>query len=294
MKSSLEKKNCLWGYAFIAPALAAFIVFIAFPFLCSLLLSLTEWNFVSGWSGIKWVGLKNFKSLLTDRNFSYAIKNTFIYAVTTVPTSIVLALILAYILNGKVAGKKLFRTCFFIPYISSLVAITAVFKFLFREDGIINNMLCAMGGVSVQWLSDDRFTKLPIIILMIYTAIGYNLIVYMAAIQNVPKELYEASMLDGATGFKQFVHITVPLISPTTFYLLIVRLIMAFKVFTSINVFVMGDVARSSTSLVVEIYEKAFRHYKFGYASAEAVVLFVIIMIVTAINFWGQKKWVNY
>ena len=210
------------------------------------------------------------------------------------PTSILLALVLAYILNGKVVGKKLFRTCFFIPYISSLVAITAVFKFLFREDGIVNGMLRMFGGSGIQWFSDERFTKLPIIILMNYTAIGYNLIVYMAAIQNVPKELYEASMLDGATGFKQFVHITIPLISPTTFYLLIVRLIMAFKVFTSINVFVMGDVARSNTSLVVEIYEKAFRHYKFGYASAEAVVLFVIIMIVTAINFWGQKKWVHY
>lgn len=294
MKNSLEKKNCLWGYAFIAPALLAFVIFIAFPFICSLMLSLTEWNFVSGWSGIKWVGLKNFKGLLADRNFSYAIKNTFIYAISTVPTSIVIALVLAYILNGKVAGKKMFRICFFIPYISSLVAITAVFKFLFREDGIVNNLICTLGGSNVKWLSDDRFTKLPIIILMVYTAIGYNLIVYMAAIQNVPKELYEASMLDGATGLKQFVHITVPLISPTTFYLLIVRLIMAFKVFTSINVFVMGDVARSSTSLVVEIYEKAFRHYQFGYASAEAVILFAIIMIVTAINFWGQKKWVNY
>lgn len=284
----------MWGYLFIAPALLAFLVFIAFPFICSLLLSLTEWNFVSGWGGIKWVGLRNFKSLLTDRNFTYAIKNTFIYAITTVPTSIILALVLAYILNGKVAGKKIFRTCFFIPYISSLVAITAVFKFMFREDGIVNGFLRMLGGSGIQWLSDERFTKLPIIILMIYTAIGYNLIVYMAAIQNVPKELYEASMLDGATGFKQFIHVTVPLISPTTFYLLVVRLIAAFKVFTSINVFVMGDVARSNTSLVVEIYEKAFRHYKFGYASAEAVVLFVIIMIVTAINFWGQKKWVNY
>lgn len=284
----------MWGYIFIAPALLAFLVFIAFPFICSLLLSLTEWNFVSGWSGIKWVGLRNFKSLLTDRNFTYAIKNTFIYAITTVPTSIILALVLAYILNGKVAGKKIFRTCFFIPYISSLVAITAVFKFMFREDGIVNGFLRMLGGSGISWLSDERFTKLPIIILMIYTAIGYNLIVYMAAIQNVPKELYEASMLDGATGFKQFIHVTVPLISPTTFYLLVVRLIAAFKVFTSINVFVMGDVARSNTSLVVEIYEKAFRHYKFGYASAEAVVLFVIIMIVTAINFWGQKKWVNY
>ena len=221
-------------------------------------------------------------------------KNTFIYAVTTVPTSIVLALILAYVLNDKVYGKKLFRTCFFIPYISSIVALSAVFKFLFRDDGVVNNLITSLGMESIKWMADERFTKVPIILLMIYTAVGYNLIIYMSAIQNVPKEYYEASMLDGATGFKQFCHITFPLISPTTFYLLIVRLIAAFKVFASINIFVMGDYARSNTSLVVEVYEKAFRYYKFGYASAEAFVLFVIILAITLFNFWAQKKWVHY
>lgn len=288
------KKENLVGYAFIAPALVAFLILVAFPFVSSIFLSFTEWNFVSGWEGIRWVGLKNFKALLTDRNFTYAVKNTFIYAITTVPTSILLALVLAYILNGKVFGKKIFRTCFFIPYISSIVALSAVFKFLFRDDGIVNNLLRTFGLEGIKWMADESFTKLPIILLMIYTAVGYNLIIYMAAIQNVPKEYYEASMLDGATSFKQFCHITFPLISPTTFYLLVVRLIAAFKVFASINIFVMGDYARSNTSLVVEVYEKAFRYYKFGYASAEAFVLFVIILIITLFNFWGQKKWVNY
>lgn len=288
------KKENLAGYAFIAPALIAFLVLVAFPFVSSIFLSFTEWNFVSGWKGIKWVGLDNFKALLTDRNFTYAVKNTFIYAITTVPTSIVIALILAYVLNGKVFGKKIFRTCFFIPYISSIVALSAVFKFLFRDDGIVNNLLTSLGMEGIKWMADERYTKVPIIILMIYTAVGYNLIIYMAAIQNVPKEYYEASMLDGATGFKQFCHITFPLISPTTFYLLVVRLIAAFKVFASINIFVMGDYARSNTSLVVEVYEKAFRYYKFGYASAEAFVLFIIILAITIFNFWGQKKWVNY
>lgn len=288
------KKENLAGYGFIAPALIAFVILVAFPFVSSIALSFTEWNFVSGWKGIKWVGLKNFQSLLTDRNFTYAVKNTFIYAVTTVPTSIVLALILAYVLNDKVYGKKLFRTCFFIPYISSIVALSAVFKFLFRDDGVVNNLITSLGMESIKWMADERFTKVPIILLMIYTAVGYNLIIYMSAIQNVPKEYYEASMLDGATGFKQFCHITFPLISPTTFYLLIVRLIAAFKVFASINIFVMGDYARSNTSLVVEVYEKAFRYYKFGYASAEAFVLFVIILAITLFNFWAQKKWVHY
>lgn len=288
------KKENLAGYGFIAPALIAFVILVAFPFVSSIALSFTEWNFVSGWKGIKWVGLKNFQSLLTDRNFAYAVKNTFIYAVKTVPTSIVLALILAYVLNDKVYGKKLFRTCFFIPYISSIVALSAVFKFLFRDDGVVNNLITSLGMESIKWMADERFTKVPIILLMIYTAVGYNLIIYMSAIQNVPKEYYEASMLDGATGFKQFCHITFPLISPTTFYLLIVRLIAAFKVFASINIFVMGDYARSNTSLVVEVYEKAFRYYKFGYASAEAFVLFVIILAITLFNFWAQKKWVHY
>lgn len=292
-----KQRENLAGYIFIAPALLAFLLFIAIPFISSLLLSLTEWNFLSGLSGIKFVGLKNFAKLFSsDRDFRQAIINTVVYAVSTVPVVIVLSLLLAYVLNGNVKGKKLLRLAFFIPYISSMVALAAVFKFMFRDDGVVNSFLVNVLGfqTGLKWLASGSLNRIPIILLMIWTGVGYCLIIYMAALQNVPKELYEAGELDGAIGFHQFVHITFPLISPTTFYLVIVRLIEAFKVFAPINIMTMGFASRQTTSLVNEVYENAFGNYKFGYASAEAVILFLILLTITWINFWGEKKWVHY
>ena len=292
----MKRKENLIGYAFVAPALLVFLVFVAFPFFFSLFLSLTEWNFLSGWSGIKWKGLENFAKLASDRNFRQAVINTVIYTVCTVPISILIALALAYNLNKNVYMKKTLRLAFFIPYISNMVALAAVFKFLFRDDGIINDILVRLFHLQQvpRWLSSSELNKIPIILILIWTAVGYEMIVYMAALQNVPRELYEAGKLDGATGFKQFVYITFPMISPTTFYLVIVRMISAFKVFSAINIITLGTATRGNTSLVVEIYQDAFLNYKFGYASAEAVVLFVIILVITLLNFWGQKKWVHY
>ncbi|MCQ4862765.1 carbohydrate ABC transporter permease [Pseudoflavonifractor phocaeensis] len=291
-----KRKENLTGYVFVAPALIVFLVFVAFPFFFSLFLSLTEWNFLSGWGGIQWKGLENFAKLAGDQNFRQAVVNTVIYTVATVPVSILIALVLAYVLNGKVYLKKTLRLAFFIPYISNMVALAAVFKFMFRDDGIINNVLLNVFHLQEvpRWLSNSELNKIPIILILIWTAVGYELIVYMAALQNVPKELYEAGKLDGATGFKQFVHITFPMISPTTFYLVVVRMIAAFKVFSAINIITLGTATRGNTSLVVEIYQDAFQSYKFGYASAEAVVLFAIILAITLFNFWGQKKWVHY
>lgn len=284
------------GWAFVVPALITFLVLTAFPFFFSLFLSFTKWNFLSGWDHIKMVGLKNFTDLLRDRRFLQAARNTVVYAVTTVPASILISLALAYVLNGKVKGRNILRLAFFIPYICSIVALGAVFKFLFREDGVVNMILSNLRLIAepIKWMMDERYCKIPVILIMIYTAVGYELIVYMAALQNVPRDLYEAATLDGAGNFQQFVHVTFPLISPTTFYLVIVRLIAAFKVFSSINIMSMGSPALYNTAMVTEIYENAFVHYKFGYASAEAMVLFVIILVITLINFAGQKKWVHY
>lgn len=284
------------GWAFVTPALLTFLILTAFPFFFSLFLSFTKWNFLSGWSKLKWIGLKNFRDILKDRRFFQAFKNTFVYAFTTVPISILISLLIAYVLNGKVKARNTLRLAFFIPYICSAVALGAVFKFLFREDGIINSILMNTGIIEapMKWMIDEKLCKIPIILLIIYTSIGYELIIYMAALQNVPTSLYEAATLDGASSFQQFVHITFPLISPTTFYLIIVRMIAVFKVFSSVNIMTMGSAALYNTSMVVEIYDNAFVGYKFGYASAEAMVLFVIILIITLINFAGQKKWVHY
>ena len=291
-----KRKENLIGWAFVLPALVVFLAFIVFPFVASMLLSVTEWNFLSGLKGIKWVGLKNFTKLISDEYFLYSLRNTAIYTVLTVPTSIFFSLALAYLLNSKVYCMKTLRMAFFIPYISSTVALAAVFGFLFRSDGIVNSILKGVFGIAAEfhWLLDPKLNKVPIVLLLFWTAIGYELIVYMAALQNVPRELYEASALDGATGLTQFLHVTFPLISPTTFYLLVVRMITAIKVFSAVNVLTLGVSSAANTSIVQQIYQSAFDKYEFGYASAEAVVLFVILLAITGFQFWGQKKWVHY
>lgn len=295
-------KENLAGYAFISPALIAYILLIAFPFFLTLILSFTEFNFLKVrdlsklGTYIDFIGFDNFKKAFTDRRFMQSISNTFVYAFTTVPASIVLGMVLAYALNGKVFLKKALRLAFFIPYISSIVALGAVFKFLFREDGLVNAMLSNLGLLTapIKWTVDPRFTKLPIILLVIWTSLGYVLIIYMAALQTVPRSLYEAATIDGANGFQQFMKITVPMVSPTTFYLVIVRLIAIFKIFGSVNIFTMGASITSNTSIVQEIYSTAFGVYQHGYASAQSVVLLLIIILFTILNFAGQKKWVHY
>ena len=289
-----KKKEALAGWLFLAPALVVFLALVIIPIIMSFLLSFADWNFLSGLGGLKWCGLDNFEKLFTvDRKFIMALTNTLLYAVITAPVSILIALILAYLLNNKVYFKKFNRMCFFIPYISSMVALTAVFRFLFRSDGPINAILMQIFHITEvpNWLTSTELSKVPITCVIIYAGVGFSLIVYMAALQNVPQELYEAATIDGANGFVQFFKITFPFISPTTFYLCIVRLIAAFKIFTAINVMGMADTA---PSLVSEVYSNAFVSYDFGYASAESWVLVAIILIVTLVQFWGQKKWVHY
>ena len=291
-----KRKETLTAYAFIAPALIAFLIFIAFPFFASIGLSFTKWNFIGGLKKLKWIGLDNFREMLSDRRFLNAVKNTFVYAVATVPTSLVIAMGLAFVMNTKVYFKKLLRLAFFIPYISNTVALAAVFLFLFRNDGLINILLTGVfpNMEPIEWFSSMILCKVPIIMLVIWTAIGYEMVIYMAALQNVPRELYEAADIDGANGFNKFWKITFPMISPTTFYLVIVSCIASFKIFASVNIMTMGTAASYNTSMVNEIYANAFERYKFGYASAESMIMFLIILAVTLVQFWGQKKWVHY
>lgn len=294
---SLNANETRTGYAFLAPALVTFAVLVLFPVAVSLLLSFTKWNFFSGLQGLKFVGVNNFVNLFTkDRVFKSALANTLVYAAATVPATLFAALVLAHAMNGKIYAPRLFRTIFFVPYISSLVALGAVFKFLFRSDGPVNALLTSVLRLPAapDWLVSTGLCKVPIISVMIYSGIGYCLIIYIAALKNVPRDLYEAAQIDGASPVRQFFRITVPMISPTTFYLLIVRMISAFQIFAVINI--ISDSGRNlgSVSLVSMIYEEAFRNYNFGYASAAAWVLVIIILAITLLNFALQKKWVHY
>jgi multiple sugar transport system permease protein len=293
---SKQRAETLAAYVFLAPALLGFALFMFFPFMSSILLSFTEWDMISGIRGIRWIGLDGFIELFQSSRFYTALKNNLLITAVCVPVTLLLSLVIAYLLNEKVYFKKTIRVLYFVPYICNIIAVSAVWKSLFRTpDGPVNQMIAAIGVENLpRWFADRNLAIIPIITLTIWTGLGYDMIIYMAALQGVPKELYEAGEMDGAVGVKRFLYITLPALSPTTYFLVVTRMIHSFQIFSAIKVITEGGPGSATTVLVYEIYREAFSNYKFGYASANAVVLFVIIMAITLIQQQLQKKWVTY
>ncbi|MEK5038208.1 carbohydrate ABC transporter permease [Sporosarcina sp. FSL K6-3457] len=288
-------KENVAGYLFIAPMFIGTSVLVLFPIISSLVLSFTNWNFVSGFEGASFVGIENFKKLFTTNLFHKALINNFILLLA-VPVTLIISLALAVIINKHVYLKDLFKVIYFMPFISSVVAVAVVFQVLFHPSkGPINQLLMSLGVENPPgWIADISFSLPSVMLIMIWTGIGFNLIIYLAGLQNIPKELYEAAQMDGASSWYQFTKITVPLVSPTTFLLLITGVISSFKVFDLIIVLTNGGPANSTLTPVVYLYQQAFLELKTGYASAISLVLFILILIITYIQFIVQKKWVNY
>ncbi|WHX98761.1 sugar ABC transporter permease [Neobacillus sp. DY30] len=285
----------LAGYAFIAPMFIGTSVLVLFPILASFVLSFTDWNFVSGYQNAKFVGFENFSKLLTNPLFLKGLVNNVIL-ILAVPITLLLSLALAVIINKYVYMKDLFKVIYFMPFISSIVAVAVVFQVLFHPTkGPINQLLLTIGIENPPgWIADVTFALPSVMLIMVWTGIGFNLIIYLAGLQNIPKELYEAAQMDGATAWSQFTKITIPLVSPTTFLLFVTGVISSFKVFDLIIVLTNGGPANSTITPVVYLYQQAFIELRTGYASAISLVMFVIILIITYIQFIGQKKWVNY
>ncbi len=294
----LQRSENIAGWCFVTPALVMFLSLTLIPFFISIAVSFLDWNFLKAGDYPKFVGFQHFYDIFTGVNtFGRSLKNTLVYVVTIVPISIVMSLVFAYCMNGRIFGKKALRMMFFMPYICSLVAIGAVFRELFSSSGLINQALQSLHIIKepINWSVNDKYTKIPVILLSVWSSIGYQLILFTAAMQNVPTSLYEAAKIDGAGGLRRFISITLPMISPTIFYLFITRMMAVFKIFGSVNILTLGTSMKSNRSLVVEIYTTAFKApYDFGGGSAMSMLLFLMILVVTAVNFWGQKKWVHY
>lgn len=242
--------------------------------------------------GIEFIGLENFKRLINDSLFVTSLKNNLIYAVIFVPVTMVLALILAVIMNQKIFGKELIRSLFFIPYITNIVAISTVWMAFYQPmSGPINKLLQSLGVKNVPlWLSDSDSAMISIIIVNIWLNVGYTMAVYLAGLQNIPQDLYEAAEIDGAGALKKFFYITLPCLSGTTFFVLVTTVINSFKVFGTINVMTKGGPGDATSVLVFYTYITAFRYYKMGYASAMSWILFIIIFTITLIQWKKQKK----
>ncbi|SEU26303.1 multiple sugar transport system permease protein [Paenibacillus sp. NFR01] len=292
-----RKRREQWaGWIFIAPEVIGMLILSVFPLLFSLFLSFTEWNLVGGLSAIHFIGIDNFVNLFKDNHFILALKNNVLFTVGTVPLTMLLGIILSALIHKKLYGKTFFKVAFFIPYICSTVAIAAVWQALYHPSkGPLNQLLIQLGmSHPPRWLVDTSFSLIAIMVIYVWQILGYQMIIFLAGMTNIPEELYEAATIDGATGIQQFRRITVPLLGPTTFFLAITSTISSFKVFDMIKFLTNGGPNYSSTVIVYQIYEEGFERFKMGYASAMSWVLFLIIMLVTSITWITQSRKVHY
>ncbi len=242
-------------------------------------------------------GLENYQTMLSDSTMWKSLGNTFLYVALIVPLTVVLALILAEFLNSKIKGRNLFRVVYFIPTVTMSVAIAMMWRWIFNGDfGILNQIVTALGGTPEYWLSEKTSAIICVSIVTIWMGVGLNMIILLAGIQGIPSTYYEAAKLDGASRVRQFFTITVPLVTPTLFFVLITTLISTLQIFDVIYMMIApkSTALNEAQSVVVYFFRNAFEYSKKGYASAVAVLLFVIIMAITAIQMRLQRKWVNY
>ena len=289
--TSRERSEFRWGWAFIIPTMLGLIILNIIPIFQTIYKSFFKTGDFG--RGNIFVGLENYQTMFADSQVWQALINTIKYAIVEVPFSIAISLVLAVLLNRKMKGRSVYRTIFFLPMVAAPAAVAMVWRWLFNADfGLINHVF----GVHVNWVSDPNIAIFSIAVIGIWSIIGYNMVLFLAGLQEVPGDYYEAADIDGASGVRQFFSITLPLISPTIFFVLVTRVIGALQVFDLI--FMVMDKSNPALikiqSLVYLFYEYSFRQKNQGYGSAIVVLLLVVIMIVTVFQMIGQKKWVYY
>jgi multiple sugar transport system permease protein len=290
-RSQLNKN--LVAYSFILPNLIGFAVFTLVPMVASLGLAFMNWD---GANRTSWAGLENFQRLLTDETFKISLQNTLIYVAGTVPLTMAAALGLALLLNRPIRGRNFFRTTFFFPYVASLVAVAVVWNLLFFPSaGPVNELLRALGVQDPpRWSASVDWAMLTVIMASIWRYMGYYMIIYLAALQGIPAILYEAAEIDGASAWQKFRFVTLPLLTPATFFISVMLTIASFRVFDMVLMMTNGGPGRATNVLVFYTYNVAFREFRFGYASAIAMVLLVMVLVITFVQFRMEKRWVSY
>lgn len=280
------------GFVLILPWLIGFCIFKLYPFVSSLIYSFTDYDLFKGVQNV--VGFQNYIDAFTKPKNIKALQVTFTYAFMTVPLKLIFALFIAYILNFRIKGVGLFRTAYYVPSIlGGSVAIAVLWKALFKNDGVVNTILAMLGFESINFLADKQWALFIICLLRVWQ-FGSAMVLFLAALKGVPEDLYEAASIDGATKGRQFLSITIPLISPVIFYNLVTQLVQAFQEFNGPYIITNGGPRNATTLISVIVYNTAFKDYKVGMSSAMAWVMFVIVMILTIIAFVSQKKWVYY
>lgn len=254
-------------------------------------------NKVQGFQTPEWVGLGNYMAAFKNQDLLMALKNTVIYTVVTVPVGVFLSLITAVFLNTSIKCKGFFRVCYFLPVISAPAAVAMVWKWLYNSDfGIINYLLSKIGIDGPNWLGDSKTILLSVMIVGIWSMVGYNMVILLAGLQNIPRSYYEAAQIDGASGWKRFLYITIPLVSPTLFFVILTTMISSLQVFDHIYMMIdkSNPALKSVESIVYLFYNYTFVQYDKGLGSAVATILLFIVLILTCIQMYAQKKWVIY
>ena len=270
----------------VLPALIGTLIFIVIPVFFSFYLSFCRWDLLSD---IKFIGLKNYIELLSSPAFGLIIKNTFVFAVSTAVIAIIIPLVLAAVLNNKIRGTEFFKTAYFLPFITPMIVIAIAWEWIFDpNNGLLNYILKA----NINWLYDTKTAMLALIIVSAWKLIGYNMVIFLSGFSSVNPNLYEASKIDGANEIQTFFKITLPLLSPTIFFVLVITTISSFQVFDLIYLMTQGGPMNSTNVLVYWIYKNAFEFFNIGEASAGAYILFLIILLLTIVQWKTRKQWV--
>jgi multiple sugar transport system permease protein len=292
-ESALMRRNTLKAYGFLLPNFLGFLIFTLVPVVCAFLLSFAKWDTSNP---IEFVKFNNYLKMLNNETFKISLLNTLYYTVFTVPLTMVCSLGIAMILNQKIKCIKLFRAAFFFPYIISLIAVAIIWNAILHPTmGPVNNFLMSLGIKNPPgWTASTTWAMPSVIIASVWRQMGYFMVIYLAGLQNIPNDLYEAAELDGASSWGKFKSITLPMLTPTTFFVSVMMVISSFKVFDMILVMTEGGPGRSTNVLVYHIYNEAFLNFRFGYASAVSMVLFVLVLSITLVQFKVEQKWVKY
>ncbi|MCB6194715.1 MULTISPECIES: carbohydrate ABC transporter permease [Blautia] len=291
MKTSRERSEFLWGWLFILPTVIGLVVLNIIPIIQTFYQSFFKTGDFG--KGNIFVGLENYSKVFGDHEVWQSLINTFKYAIVEVPFSIIIALVLAVLLNRKMKGRGVYRTIIFLPMVAAPAAVAMVWRWLFNSDfGLLNNVF----HTNVKWVSDPKIAVFSIAVIGIWSIIGYNMVLFISGLQEIPHDYYEAAEIDGATGIKSFFHITVPLLSPTIFFVLVTRVIGSLQVFDLMYMVMdkSNPALEKTQSLVYLFYKYAFINKNMGYGATIVILLLIITMIITVFQMIGQKKWVFY
>ncbi len=289
--SRLQRRWNFWGYLFILPNFIGFVLFMLIPIVMALVFSFTNYDVISR---MDFIGLENYIDLFTDDQFLISLRNTLWYCLLTVPTGVVFSLLLAVLFNRQIRGIAIFRTLVFIPVITSMVAVSLVWSMLYEDNsGLLNVLLGYLGLGPVHWLTDTNLAMISIAIMSVWKGLGYNMTIFLAGLQGVPAELYEAATIDGANSVQKFFKITVPMIGPTSYFVTLMSLIGSLQVFDQVWVMTAGGPVDATKTVAMYLYQYGFQFYKMGYACAAAYVLFILVFLVSLIQNISSKKWAD-